>query len=83
MSKNFELETVYGEGNGAWGQVPFGESTWGGEGSDSPIRVLVPRNKQRCRYIYGKFVHKNAREIFQIFGISFQPNITSERGYRT
>lgn len=81
-SKDFEGQLFYGRGSGVFGGFEGGDSNWGGEGTDSPYRTLIPEKKQRCRYITPKFIHKNAREDFSILGISLEPRALSSRGYR-
>lgn len=71
------------EGPGLWGGFTWGDGDiWGGEGSSYPFRTYVPREKQRCRYISGKFLHSVARENYDIYGISFTFTPVSARGYR-
>jgi hypothetical protein len=82
LSKDFGDLKFNGRGVGFWGSFPWGESAWGGEGTDVPFRTLIPRQKQRCRYISVKFTHINAREIFSILGISLEPRAYSTRAYR-
>ena len=55
---------------------------WGGEGDDKPFRDLIPRRKQRCRYISTRFRHLNAREFFTILGITLTMRPLSTRAYR-
>jgi hypothetical protein len=82
LSKDFCEGEFFGKGVGFFGGFDFGCSTWGGDGSDVPYRTLIPRQKQRCRYITVKFTHENAREDFTILGISLKPRGLSTRGYR-
>lgn len=72
-----------GRGSGYWGFPDWGNFVWGGKGNDVPHRTLVPRDKQRCRYIFVKFNHINAREKFKIVGISLEPRSISSRAYRS
>lgn len=81
-SANFEGVTAQGSGTGTWGGFPWGENTWSGEGNEVPIRTLVPKQKQRCRYLKIRFEHKNAREGFRIVGVSLDPRPLSTRAYR-
>ena len=82
-SKNFKGVEFRGKGTGVFGQFAFGETTFGGDGTDEGIRTLVPRDKQRCRYLSCRFVHKNAREEFNLLGISMKPRQYSTRAYRS
>lgn len=81
-SFNFESIDFLARGVGFWGGNIWGESTWGGEGNEIPIRTLIPRDKQRCRHIRVRFEHNNAREIFRVLGISLEPRPLSKRAYR-
>ena len=82
ISKEFTSFTFRGRGPGFWGGFEWNETAWGGDGTDVPYRSLIPRDKQRCRYIVPKFQHVNAREEFNILGISFKVRPISTRGYR-
>ena len=70
------------EGIGIFGQTSFGEEGFGGVASSEPLRILLPRNKARCRFISPRIEHGNARERIGIFGTSFTVEVISERGYR-
>lgn len=82
LSKEFTSFTFRGRGPGFSGGFEWNETAWGGDGTDVPYRSLIPRNKQRCRYIIPKFAHLNAREEFNILGISFKVRPLSTRSYR-
>ena len=73
-----------GKGIGYWGDMSWGNPNhyWGGDGNDIPFRTIVPRGKQRCRYLTMVFEHKNAREGFRILGISGVIRPISSRAYR-
>lgn len=81
-SANFDEIAFTFFGSGYWGGSNFGEFVWGGLGNEIPKRTLIPRQKQRCRYIKVKFEHSNAREFYKILGISLEPRAISTRGYR-
>ncbi len=82
LSANFEGDTIYGTGNGIFGNTPFGEGLFGGNGSSIPFRTYLPKNKQRARYVNCRFQHNIAREIFSLYGISLTFNPMSQRGWR-
>lgn len=83
LSDNYEGMEFFAEGNGSYGSQTFGESTYGGYANQVPHRTYVPRNKQRCRFLNLRFVHKAARERFAITGYSVTFNgSTSERAYK-
>jgi hypothetical protein len=75
-----------GKGVGFWGDSLWGNTSpdlyWGGNGNDIPLRVHIPRAKQRGRYLNVKFKHNNAREVFRILGISAIVRPLSSRAYR-
>lgn len=82
LSANFEEATFSMEGFGGFGVSAFSSTTWGGEGTGRPIRTLIPRQKQRCRFIRCRFKHSSAYDKFGIFGISYTYEINSERAYK-
>lgn len=69
-------------GPGYWGAYDWVSVAWGGEGTEEPVRTLIPQNKSRCRYIHVKFKHSNAREQYKLLGISLEPREVSTRAYR-
>ena len=73
-----------GKGIGYFGDMVFDNPNayWGGEGNDIPFRTIVPRDKQKCRYITVVFEHSNAREEFRILGVTGVVRPISSRGYR-
>jgi hypothetical protein len=73
-----------GKGIGYWGDMEWSNPNayWGGEGNDIPFRTIVPRSKQRCRYITMVFEHTNAREQFRLLGVSGVVRPISSRGYK-
>ena len=83
LSKDFTEFKFTGQGTGFWGGFDWGCAAWGGEGTDVPYRTLIPRQKQRCRYITVRFTHENAREEFNVLGISLEVRPLSSRGYRS
>lgn len=82
LSGNFEDQSIGLGEDGNWGEGTWGEFTWGGDGTSVPMRVLIPRQKQRCRYIKARFKHSNAFNKFSILGISYTFEMGSERAYR-
>jgi hypothetical protein len=71
-----------GEGVDSWGGVPWGQTTWGGDGTSRPIRTYIPVPVQRCRYIQPYFDHSNAMRTYAIFGVSYTWEPISSRAYR-
>lgn len=83
LIKSFEGPEFVGEGTGIFGQVDFGEEGFGGVAASRPQRVIIPRDKSRCRYVSPRYQHENARENIKIYGISLTIEMTSQRGYRS
>ena len=71
-----------GPGNGSYGNAVYGNTTYGDSGNSIPLRTLVPKNMQRCRYMNLQFTHAVARELFSIFGASLTYNTISQRAWR-
>lgn len=82
LSRNLDNVVILGRGIGNWGSFDWGENFWGGEGSGTPFRTLVPREKQRSRYLTVRFTHFNAREKYKLLGMSLEPRQISTRAYR-
>lgn len=82
LSANFEDIPFGMEGTGNWGTWIYDSIAWGGEGTARPFRTLIPRQKQRCRYIKARFKHKAAFDEFRILGISYTFEGNSERAYK-
>lgn len=56
-----------------WGVSPWGEFPWSSSGATSP-RFIIPKEKQRARYIYFKFEHNTARIGYKLLGLSVTYN---------
>lgn len=82
ISQTYEFNQFFARGVGDFGYGDFAGSNFGGQGSETPIRRIVPRNKQKCRFLRIRFQHLNAREKFEIVGITMNPRSISKRGYR-
>jgi hypothetical protein len=82
LNPSFVAHPFNGSGNGIVGSGVYGNNTYGGSGNAIPFRTLVPREKQRCRFMNVKFEHGTARESFAIFGISLTIVPTSVRAYK-
>jgi len=82
ISQSYEFSNFLARGVGDFGYANFAQSNFGGLGSESPIRRIVPLAKQRCRHLRIRFQHNNARETFKIVGITMNPRSISARGYR-
>lgn len=82
LSSGFEEIPFLMEGDGSWGVFYYSSTTWGGEGTNRPFRTLIPRQKQRCRFIRAKFEHSTAFYKYGILGLSFVFEVNSERAYK-
>ena len=84
LSQGFDSIIKQGKGVGYWSSDTWGNDNlyWGGGGNDAPIMSIIPREKQRGRYLNVKFEHEIAREGFRILGISTVVRVVSERAYR-
>lgn len=84
LSQNFVDIPMPGRGVGYWGYGQWGTADfyWGGDGNDSPFRTVVPREKQRCRYLTLKMEHNEARSSFRVVGVSCPIRPLSTRAYR-
>ena len=84
VSQNLTDIDFQGKGLGYWGDMEWSAPNhyWGGNGNDIPFRTIVPRGKQRCRYISLTFEHRNARESFRILGITGVVRAISSRAYK-
>ncbi len=71
-----------GPGNGSYGNGVYGNGIYGDSGNSAPLRTLVPRNYQRCRYLNIQFEHSVARESYQLYGITMTYNTVSQRAWR-
>jgi hypothetical protein len=71
------------EGVGFWGSFHWGQDViWGGGGTLTPLRTLIPPFKQRCRYMSSQYTHSIAREPYLLYGFSYAYEMISTRGYR-
>lgn len=82
LSANFEDTTINGNGSGLFGNLIYGNGLYGGNGSGVPFRTLIPREKQRCRYLNVNFKHFVAREVYYLYGVSLTFIPTSHRAWR-
>jgi hypothetical protein len=82
LSPGFQAIPVLGEGGGIWGGEIFGDFVWGGDGTSTPFRTYIPREKMRCRYMNCRFKHSAAFEKYALYGISLTVESTSTRAYK-
>lgn len=73
-----------GDGSGIFGSAAFGSGFFGGASNAEPFRTLIPKTKQRCRYISTRFEHRVAREAYAVNGmtLTFEPYSLPDRAYR-
>ena len=79
VSPSQETETVTGTAIGLWGLFGWGSVPWGGVQNRRPIRVWVPRNKQRCSQLTIEFQHSTGYAKYQLNGLSIVANGIGER----
>jgi len=79
VSPSQETETVTGTALGLWGLFGWGEVPWGGSQNRRPIRLWIPRNKQRCSQLTIEFQHSTGYAKYQMNGISIVANGIGER----
>jgi hypothetical protein len=82
LSPGYEEISFDGQGIGDFGQFHWSNQNFGGVGAPIPLRTLIPRQKQRCRFLNVRFEHKAAFEKYAIYGISLVFRVVSTRGYR-
>lgn len=82
LSPDFDTIDFLLEGDGSWGVFFYSSTTWGGEGTQRPFRTLIPRRKQRCRFMRTQFAHSTAFYKYQIYGVSFDYEVTNSRAYK-
>ena len=82
ISGDIESTVFTLDGSGVYGRSQFGFTAFGGEGTTYPLRVLIPRQKQRCRHIRTQISHSIAFIKYSILGISYDFEVTSNRAYR-
>lgn len=79
VSASQEMETVEGTPLGQFGLFAWGGVPWGGNAGRVPIRVYIPRNKQRCSQLTIEFRNSTGFTSFQLNGLSIIANSGSER----
>jgi hypothetical protein len=84
ISQEFVEIEKFGKGVGYFSSGDYGNLnlTWGGAGSDAPIMNIIPREKQRGRYLNVKFVHRVSRENVRVLGVSTVIRAVSDRAFR-
>ena len=85
LSPYFEGISYFGKNPGYWNYGDYGwdnKNYFGGDGSDAPKRTIIPRNKQRCRYISVEFEHSVARDYVKIVGVAHNIREVSEKAYK-
>ncbi len=86
VSPSPESEAIAGSSVGGWGLFAWGGPAetalgvpWGGDNRRRPIRVMVPRNHQRCTLLTITFSHAVGYAPWLLQGISIIGNGLSER----
>ncbi len=78
LSPYEELVDIEGRGLGLWGMFPWGEEPWGGQQIKRPLRMWVPRAKQRCSQLTISFNHYWGFSNWQLVGLSLFGEMGSE-----
>jgi len=79
VSPSQEMELVTGAAAGLWGLFGWGMAPWGGVNNRRPIRVLIPRNKQRASQLTVQFQHSTGYTKYQLNGLSIIANPSGTR----
>jgi hypothetical protein len=82
VSSDYEYVDFVITSANTWGNFTWDTGVWGGEGDKAPLRTYVPARKQRCRFIQISFVHLDALENFNLYGLSLSYTQSSDRAYR-
>ena len=84
LSQGFVDIEKNGKGAGYYASSTYGNANlyWGGDGNDVPLLNVIPREKQRGRYLNVKFQHAVAREDYRVLGVTTVVRAISDRGYR-
>ena len=65
--------------SGGWGLFAWGDAPWGNVPSKKPVRLLVPREHQRCSQLSLTFEHSYAYGLWELSGVSLLFNPGSSR----
>lgn len=77
---SFEGATATFTFDDAWGSGAWGSGAWGGSGTEQrSIRVNVPRDKTRGRYLFARLRNQKCYEKMAIIGISYTQNVNQDR----
>lgn len=80
FSTGFESDDAQARVEGPFGQFPLGDVPFGGGvPAFQPIRVLIPRRKQRCAWLSLRIQHEEALSRFAYSGVSYQFEAMSSR----
>jgi hypothetical protein len=86
LKPEFSTIEFVGDGNGIFGFYSppgFGFGFFGGASNAAPLRTIIPRESQRCRFINVQVEHTIARENWNVFGVTLTFNqLPSTRAYR-
>lgn len=81
VSPSFDELEFNKQGPGEFG-YSSPNANFGGFGDKTPFRTLLPRNKQRCRYMIVKFQHVAAREKITLLGYALMARVYGFKAYR-
>lgn len=76
--------TIYVTPTSGWGASEWGDVSWGDPEPDAstPLRVIVPRDYQRCRTLSLVYEHAFAKEVFKILNVAYTFRLTGDRTSR-
>jgi len=62
-----------------WGTGRWDSPAWGSNVPSIPIMTYIPQNYQRCQWLRPTFVHRYAKEYFNIVSLALTFRVTSDR----
>lgn len=74
FDKSSEPVTIYGAGNGLWGQFSWDVVSWGSPLLPSNIRFLIPQNKQIASYLIPSMNIRQGYSNFKFQGLGVSYN---------
>jgi hypothetical protein len=73
---DYEMPIATGWGEGAWGEFGWGDDETAGA---TPLKVIVPRDYQRCRLLTLHYEHDVAQEPINILNVTYYYNVVGDR----
>lgn len=85
LSTDFEYIDFAPNSYSIYGNDFYGSgSVWGGFGDKAPLRTLVPRKKQRAKFVGVRVSHSGALESYSLYGVTltYRAYEVDDRAYR-